>query len=118
MKHFGPTKGVKATHSAGAYEIRGGLGMWLAARFPACRYRFATAEFGTYSPLRVIRALLEELRWHTRLGGKAGEHWSRRQLTETFVPRSRAWRHKCVERGISLVASALKVSERAAEAQL
>lgn len=59
--HFDAAK-VKESKTAGrSYEIRGGFGSWLQYRFPNCRYRFATAEFGTCSPMRVIRALTEEL---------------------------------------------------------
>jgi hypothetical protein len=77
-----------------AYEVRGGFGPWLRAQFPAIAYRYATAEFGTYSPLRVIGALADELRWHIELGPESHEHASRRRLADTFVPRSRSWRTK------------------------
>ena len=76
------------------YEVRGGLGPWLRALFPDCQYRYATAEFGTYSPLRVIAALADELGWHDDLGTDSPQHRSRRKLADTFVSRSRSCARK------------------------
>lgn len=105
---FGAAK-VKEPRSTGRpYEIRGGFGSWLRAQFPNCRYRFATAEFGTYSPMRVIHALTNELRWHAQLGHSKPNHWARQQLTEAFAPRDIRWRATTLAAGLSLV-------ERAAE---
>jgi hypothetical protein len=86
-----------------AYEIRGGFGPWLRAMFPACEYRYATAEFGTYSPMRVIGALADEVRWHVELGADSRGHSSRHRLSETFVPRSRSWRTKTLTTGLSWI---------------
>lgn len=92
-----------------SYQVRGGLGPWLSAQLPQCQYRFATAEFGTYSPLRVMRALVRELACHGQLGAQSADHWARRQLADVFVPRSRRWRTAALEHGLSLI-------RRAAEA--
>jgi hypothetical protein len=105
-QHFDASK-VKNTGRS--YEIRGGFGSWLRHTFPNCRYRFATAEFGTYSPMRVMRALTDELHWHTKLGHNHPEHWARRALTEAFAPQDRRWRCTSLAAGVSLI-------ERAAEA--
>jgi hypothetical protein len=78
----------------------------LQRQFPHARYRFATAEFGTYSPLRVFQALLDELHWHSKLGTTSPDHWSRRRLNEVFVPRSRKWRANTLGAGISLIGRA------------
>jgi hypothetical protein len=83
-----------------AYEVRGGFGPWLRALFPHCKYRYATAEFGTYSAMRVIGALADELRWHVELGTESAGLSSRRRLSETFVPRSRSWRTKTLTTGL------------------
>jgi predicted deacylase len=91
------------------YEIRGGFGPWLRALFPGCQYHFATAEFGTYSPLRVISALADELRWHGELGTEEPDHHSRCKLADTFVPRSRNWRTKALQTGVGLVERAAKM---------
>src|SRR4029079_14237769 len=84
-----------------AYEVRRGFGPWLRALFPDCKYRYATAQFGTYSAMRVIGALADELRWHVELGTEMGHHTSRRRLSETFVPRSRSWRTKTLNTALS-----------------
>jgi hypothetical protein len=105
-RHFGRQIVAGTSRSPKSYEIRGGFGSWLKAQFPQTRYRFATAEFGTYSPVRVIRSLLDELHWHTRLGTASPEHWSRSQLAEIFVPQSPSWRQKTLETGVSLITRA------------
>jgi hypothetical protein len=102
-EHFDTTR-VKESRSTGrTYEIRGGFGSWLRERFPSCRYRFATAEFGTYSAMRVIRALTDELHWHSQLGHDQPDHWARRALTEAFAPRSERWRATSLAAGLALV---------------
>ena len=101
--HFGSHRAAESDGSAGTYQIRGGLGSWLKAQFPQCRYRFATAEFGTYSPIRVIRALADELHWHAKLGTQLPDHPARRRLTETFVPSNRRWRTTSLRTGLSLI---------------
>jgi hypothetical protein len=101
--HFAAENVVEARSVHGRYQIRGGFGAWLRARFPQSRYRFATAEFGTYSPMRVIRALADELHWHAQLGTQFPEHRARRRLTETFAPRNPRWRAKTLDTGLSLI---------------
>jgi hypothetical protein len=102
-RQFSPASIKESINSARSYQIRGGFGAWLRTRFPRSRYRFATAEFGTYSPMRVLRALADEQHWHHKLGSQALNHWSRRRLTEAFVPRSRAWRAKTLATGVQLI---------------
>jgi hypothetical protein len=95
---------VKQTTSTGnSYPVRGGFGPWLQSLLPKCQYRYAVAEFGTYSPRRVIQALAEELYWHLKLGGLARDHWSRQRLAATFVPPDRGWRTSALATGLSLV---------------
>ena len=106
---FGAAKVKEMANTGRSYEIRGGFGSWLRAQFPNCRYRFATAEFGTYSPIRVIHALTNELRWHAQLGHSEPNHWARQHLTEAFAPRDVRWRATSLAAGLSLI-------ERAAEA--
>jgi hypothetical protein len=101
--HYGAGIVKAQTGQVGTYQARGSLGPWLRSRLPRCNYRFATAEFGTYSPARVIQELVRELGWHARLGTQSAEHWSRRRLADTFVPRSRRWRTSALERGFSLI---------------
>lgn len=107
--HFSARKVIESASGRGPYEIRGGLGSWLRAQFPNCRYRFATAEFGTYHPIRVLQALTNELHWHEKLGLSHPHHWARQQLTEVFAPHDVHWRTTSLAAGVSLI-------ERAADA--
>jgi hypothetical protein len=107
--HFGSDSVPEAGRPAAGYQVRGGFGTWLKARFPQCRYRFATAEFGTYSPMRVIRALADELHWHTKLGTQLPDHAARRRLTKIFVPRNVRWRTTCLDTGVSVIRRAADV---------
>lgn len=101
LAHFGPASVTHVKSFTRAYEVRGGFGPWLRTLFPTCNYRYATAEFGTYSPMRVIGALTDELRWHLELGPESHGHSSRRRLSETFVPSSRSWRAKTLNTGLA-----------------
>jgi hypothetical protein len=100
------------------YELRGGFGPWLCALFPDCNYRYATAEFGTYSPLRVIGALADEMRWHGELSTDSPQHGSRRKLADTFVPRSRSWRTKALHTGVALAEHSTSVLWNSAKSPL
>jgi hypothetical protein len=108
-RNFGESFVKRLKSYTRAYEVRGGFGPWLRALFPNCHYRYATAEFGTYSPMRVIGALAAEMRWHAELGAQSPEHASRRRLAETFVPRSRSWRTKTLRTGLAIVQHAADV---------
>jgi hypothetical protein len=107
-QHFDTAKVIEPTSTGKSYEIRGGFGSWLRARFPNCHYRFATAEFGTYSPMRVIQALTNELHWHTKLGDSEPDHWARRALTEAFAPRDVRWRAASLTAGLRLIDQAVE----------
>ncbi len=109
LKHFDGDMVRKLRSFTRAYEVRGGFGPWLRALFPDAKYRYTTAEFGTYSPMRVIGALADELRWHGQEGADSPEHPSRRRLVNTFVPHSRSWRTKTLNTGISLARRAAKI---------
>jgi hypothetical protein len=91
------------------YSARGGFGSWCVSRFADRHYRFATAEFGTYSPARVLLALRQENRAHH--WGVASERytWTKRRLMEVFVPASAAWRQQVVGDGLQLICTALSV---------
>jgi predicted deacylase len=109
IEHFETDMVRKVKSFTHPYELRGGFGPWLRALFPHCQYRYATAEFGTYSPLRVISALAEELRWHAELDIESPLHSSRQKLADMFVPRSRRWRTKALRTGVVLAERAAGV---------
>jgi hypothetical protein len=97
---FGPAQVHGPAPGERAYEVRGGLGEWLQTRFPHCRYRFATAEFGTYSPFRMLKALVDELRLYTESRVRSADHPSRRRLSDAFVPPRPSWRIKTLQLGL------------------
>jgi len=91
-----------------AYAVRGSLGRWCVNLDPQRHYLFATAEFGTYSPLRVLSGLRAENQAHH--WGKSGDPATVRakaRLKELFCPKSNRWRQLALERGLQLVNRAL-----------
>ncbi len=96
-----------------AYHSRGTWEQWCQARFADRDYNFATAEFGTYSPIRVIGALRAEQR--AFLYAAAGDPryaWARRNLIEAFAPASASWREPVVRDGAQLIDRAIATLSR------
>ncbi|MCO6046443.1 M14 family metallopeptidase [Aeoliella sp. ICT_H6.2] len=91
------------------YQVRGSFGPWLQSLFPDCRYHYATAEFGTYAALQVVRCLADENRWTQWQENLPATHWSRVRLSEAFAPKRPNWRQKCFDTGSQLVAHAANV---------
>jgi len=102
---------VEATQeNAGtAYRASGPMGEWLQDRFSDRDYRFVTAEFGTYHPIRVLASIRAENRAH---------HFSpemsqalrnaKRELMECFCPADPAWRRKVVASGLEILAQGVR----------
>ncbi len=88
-----------------AYVAAGAMGTWLRSRFKDRNYRFVTAEFGTYSPLRVLAALRRENQVHLynsptdRIYKQA-----KRELLECFCPQSERWRRQVTATGLEIIA--------------
>lgn len=107
--HYG-TELVSAADapSGPAYPTRGAWGPWCAHVLPGRAYRFATAEFGTYGPLRVLAALVTENRAHFHCQpGAPRLAAARARLADTFVPQSPRWRRRVLEQGVALVRRAM-----------
>ncbi len=85
------------------YQSRGGFGRWCQVAQPQISYDFLLAEFGTYSMLRVLRALRAENRahWWGQPEQRAYQ-WAKRELTEVFVPADRQWRRQALAQGVEL----------------
>ena len=66
--------------------------------FSRAKLHFATQEFGTLPPLRVLAALREENRWHHHGGGTL-DHPAKRRLLAVFCPPSERWREQVLRRG-------------------
>jgi len=93
-----------ASENRTAYTARGSFGPWMKqVLFPQARYRYAAAEFGTYRPVRVLHALVDELRTHFSCQPNDGRYRRAKKLIrETFVPESVSWRQTASSRGIEL----------------
>ena len=113
--HFGDDVQPFATDGGTAYPARGLMGRWLLENAAGTTYRFITAEFGTYSGLRVLSALRAENRAHHY--GQAGSRANARakeRLVECFCPAAASWRERVLEQGSALVHRALTAGKRAA----
>ena len=112
-RHFGklvksdPIPGEKGRNHV-AYCSKGTLGTWCQHRFADRSYDFATAEFGTYSAIRVLSALRAENRLHQAETAPDVLDVARRRVVEAFAPRSRRWRNRVVELGVDIVRQGLQ----------
>ncbi len=91
-----------------AFDPRGDFGRWCVAGSPQRDYLFATVEFGTYSPLRVLAGLRAENQVHH--WGKPGDHSTVRakeRVKELFCPASSKWRTRVVEQSCRIVRQAV-----------
>jgi hypothetical protein len=92
-----------------AYPARGSLGPWLRHYFPGQQFHYATLEFGTYRPKRVMDALMAETRaFNCGLLADPRYEWTRQQLLEVFVPTNALWRHSVVEQSLSVLDQAYR----------
>mgnify|MGYP001174364974 FL=1 len=85
------------------YQIDGDLHQGLEDRYDKINWTSITQEFGTFSPVKVIRASRTENRW-TQWGQydsqqEAKRHWSRLKMLRTFNPDDTVWQDKVVSRG-------------------
>jgi hypothetical protein len=101
---------VEALGGKTAYRARGGMLAFFRDHLPGRQYHGVTAEFGTYSPLRVLGALRAENRAHffDERDSRA-YRWAKQQLLEAFCPAHRAWRRAVVDKGVALIEQAFKV---------
>lgn len=98
-----------------AYRVRGGLGSWCRWLLNDVQYTYLCAEFGTYSPIKVIAGLRAENR---------AVHWgkpdapqtkqAKTRLKELFCPASETWRSQALCSGVQLIQSATKSVTHAA----
>jgi hypothetical protein len=92
-----------------AYDTRGGIGRWCVASDFAPDYLFACAEFGTYSPVRVLAGLrAENQAHHWGSSSSASTVRAKRRLKELFCPSSPTWRSRVLEKSLDLVDRSLR----------
>ncbi len=92
-----------------AYEVSGGMGAWLQNKFTDRRYYFAGAEFGTYSPVRVLGALRAENRTHHYASPDSDPYKkAKAELMECFCPASEHWRKKTIGASVKIISAAIR----------
>lgn len=107
-ERFGAGSFVGPTNPGAAYLTRGSIGRWLVQRKFAPSYLYLCAEFGTYSPLRVLSALRAENQ--ADRCGEADSPSTRRAkngLREAFCPASPTWRKRSIAGGLDLIERAV-----------
>jgi hypothetical protein len=99
--------------AAAAYQPLGGLENWCRASFPDLTYDFLLAEFGTYSMLRVLKALRSENRayWWGNPEDKSYRD-AKQELIEVFNPKSQKWRDLVIEQGVDLCLAGIELVDR------
>ena len=85
-----------------AYKVRGGISQWCKSKFPSCRYDFLTAEFGTYSAIKIIKALRAENRSYWWAKPSVNYEWTKSQLSEMFAPMNEKWRNYSLKEGLKI----------------
>lgn len=94
---------VEALEDA-AYRATGTLGQWLQHHFADRSYRFVTAEFGTYGPIRVLAAIRAENRAHHFASEQSQSYQNaKRELLECFCPNDEQWRRQVVVAGLAIL---------------
>lgn len=109
QERFGREQVEVCQQTVTAYPARGSLGPWLRHHFPGKFFHYATLEFGTYRPKKVMDALMAETRaFNCGLLADPRYEWTRQQLLEVFVPAKASWRHRVVEQSLSVLDQAYR----------
>jgi hypothetical protein len=93
-----------------AYSARGAMATYFRDCLADKQYHCLTAEFGTYSRIRVLGALRAENRAHfyDRRGSNS-YRWTKRVLLEAFCPAARSWRNEVIAKGLALIKQVTEV---------
>lgn len=113
-QYFGPAR-VEARAGEVAYGAHGTMAAYFRDRQVGGVYHGLTAEFGTYSGLRVLGALRAENQAHF-FADPASANYDRakRRLREAFVPASAGWRNAVLDQALALIDRAVAVCGEAA----
>jgi predicted deacylase len=108
LAHWFGAGAIESADAAGtAYTTLGSLGPWCAEQHPGRDYLFATAEFGTYAPTRVLAGLrAENQAQHWGRPDSASTERARQRLAELFCPAAARWRERALAQGLALVRQA------------
>ncbi len=95
------------------YRVRGSFGRWCEQVAGIDDYTFAVLEFGTYQPVRVLKALRAENQWHhwakadrnvaRERNKRASSKWVKKSLLEAFCPKSEEWRRACLQQAAGVI---------------
>jgi len=92
-----------------AYKIRGSLMGGLPGTLPRAKWTCIGQEFGTYHPLRVLKALRDENRLHHYGEHVSADHPIKRNLLNTFCPKNDVWRESILAKGEKLIHRSLEL---------
>jgi hypothetical protein len=90
------------------FETPGDLQKEIPKFIPAADTYWILQEFGAYGPVRTLRALRDENRYH-QSGGRDVQHWSKRKLVDAFSPADEEWQRMVVARGVELFEKMMKL---------
>jgi hypothetical protein len=96
---------LRGAIAGGQYAFPQGLfGRWMKNHFGVSNYRFAAAEFGTHSGIRVLGALRAENRAHHHCApGDPQLVRVKREILECFCPSAPDWRRRVVCSGLEII---------------
>lgn len=87
-----------------AYESRGGFDRWCSSMGFAKDYVAMCAEFGTYSPLTMLKGVrAENIAHHWSTPASAQSILAKRRLLELFCPGSPVWRDTVLRKSLRLI---------------
>jgi len=88
-----------------AYQTRGDQENMYQRLCSGAEVYFATQEFGTYHPVKVLKALRAENQWHN-YGDRAVDHPAKTRLRAVFSPEAPSWRTYVLRRGHEVISQA------------
>jgi hypothetical protein len=103
IEHLGSDRGI-------AYKTKGDFGQYVLSISGTTDYHFFFAEFGTYSGIRVLKALRTENQAFFFSSQPSVRERARAELLECFCPRSLVWRQSVAKQGLQLLQAAEKMA--------
>jgi hypothetical protein len=106
---FGPQGFRDVDANDGFYQAKGSFGRWCRAHCGVDDYVYACADFGTYSPIRVLKTLRAENRCYYWAAPESQQtKQAKQELKEVFCPQSQAWRRKSLANAGELTRNAIE----------
>ena len=106
QKLFGDHVAALDPSKSVGYKITGDIHSGIVKQFSSIEWLCITQEFGTFNPTRVFKNLRAENRWtqNNNLNDEKLilDHWSRKNLLNTFNPKDSVWQEKLINRGIEV----------------